>query len=88
MDYAQRVEEMRADWETSMSELIAEKEAADDVYDDGCSSEVSTFFERTRGKNGSAEMSPFKQQQLGNTGVGNGAPGELKEKDEEHNGIH
>lgn len=49
-DYRQRVEEMRADWEAAMSRRAEEKEGHDDdVYDDDFSSEVSTFFERTRG---------------------------------------
>jgi MFS family permease len=61
-DYKQRVEEMRADWEAAMARRTAEKECAmDDEMDDDWSSEVSTFFERTRGKNGGATTSPFKQ---------------------------
>ncbi|KAK4545747.1 hypothetical protein LTR36_002701 [Oleoguttula mirabilis] len=52
-DYRQRVEEMRADWEAAMVRRAEEKEGAkDDVMEDDWSSEVSTFFERTRGKNG------------------------------------
>lgn len=75
-DYKQRVEEMRADWEQAMARRAAEKEGHDeDDGDDDWSSEVSTFFERTRmngkgEKNGSATMSPFKQQQLGNGASG------------------
>jgi len=68
-DYKQRVEEMRADWESAMARRTAEKEgpAADHAEDDW-SSEVSTFFERTRGKSAGAK-SPFAQ------GVGlNGTP--------------
>lgn len=53
-DYKQRVEEMRADWEEAMARRTLEKEgAADEVDEDDWSSEVSTFFERTRSrKNG------------------------------------
>ncbi|TKA21638.1 hypothetical protein B0A50_08836, partial [Salinomyces thailandicus] len=52
-DYTQRVEEMRADWEAAMARRTAEKEGAElEVDDDDWSSEVSTFFERTRAKNG------------------------------------
>jgi hypothetical protein len=89
-DYAQRVEEMRADWEASMAARVAEKEAADhdDVFDDGWSSEVSTFFERTRGKNANAATSPFKKEQGLSVSGGNGTSGKLMEKDEEQNGIH
>lgn len=56
-DYKQRVEEMRADWETAMANRQQEKAAHEDFDHDGddWSSEVSTFFERTRnGKNGGA----------------------------------
>ena len=53
LDYKQRVEEMRRDWEVSMARKLEEKEAADDLYDDDdWSSEVSTFFARTKGSNG------------------------------------
>ena len=78
-DYKRRVEEMRADWEATMAQRAAEKEGHDDFdeTDDSWSSEVSTFFERTKGKNTNAATSPFKQ------GVGNGPPAEdIKEKDE------
>ncbi|KAF2718831.1 MFS general substrate transporter [Polychaeton citri CBS 116435] len=50
-DYKQRVEEMRADWEAAMARRAAEKEGAmNDEGDDDWTSEVSSFFERTRGK--------------------------------------
>ncbi|KAK4636279.1 Putative inorganic phosphate transporter [Fulvia fulva] len=54
-DYEQRVEEMRADWEAAMA-ARAEKEEA--VADDDWSDEVSTFFERTRGKKGVSTFKP------------------------------
>ena len=85
-DYKQRVEEMRADWEAAMARRAAEKEAAEhDDFDDDDSwtSEVSTFFERTRGKDDNAVKSPFKQ------GVGSTAgTDEIKEKDAAENGAH
>ena len=78
LDYKQRVEEMRADWEATMNARAAEKEGHDeDVFDDSWSSEVSTFFERTRGQNGGAAKSPFKQG-VGSVDAGNG----VNEKDE------
>ena len=83
-DYKQRVEEMRADWEAAMQRRAAEKEAAHDDFDDDddWTSEVSTFFERTRGKNENAVKSPFKE------GVGlNGGNDEIKEKDEGSTGA-
>ena len=81
-DYKQRVEEMRADWESAMNNRAAQKEADDEAFDDNWSSEVSTFFERTRSKTGGATKSPFKE------GVGaNGAPDALREKDEEHGDL-
>lgn len=65
-DYKQRVEEMRADWEAAMARRAEEKGADDrdlgDV-DDGWSSEVSTFFERTRKNGNGANTSPFRRQQ-------------------------
>jgi hypothetical protein len=80
-DYKQRVEEMRSDWEAAMARRVAEKEAHDDdePFDDDWSDEVSTFFERTRGKNGGNMTSPFKQ---GLGGVNGGVPEDVKEKDE------
>jgi hypothetical protein len=89
-DYKQRVEEMRADWEAAMERRVAEKEAADhhDAFDDdNWSSEVSTFFERTRPKTAGAAKSPFKEGAGGVAGA-NGAPEELKEKEEFENGNH
>ena len=81
-DYKQRVEEMRADWEAAMSRRAAEKELAnDDVDEDDWSSEVSTFFARTKGANGNAAQSPFKQIASSN-GDAN-APGS-SESDEEN----
>ncbi|SLM37689.1 mfs phosphate transporter [Lasallia pustulata] len=52
LDYKQKIEEMRADWESSMARKAAEKEGQfdDDHLDDGLwSSDVSTYFERTGG---------------------------------------
>jgi hypothetical protein len=88
-DYKQRVEEMRADWEAAMEARAAEKEADHlDVFDeDNWSSEVSTFFERTRSKQGGATKSPFKEG-VGGVAGANGSPEELKEKDELENGDH
>ncbi|KXT00697.1 hypothetical protein AC578_8249 [Pseudocercospora eumusae] len=74
-DYKQRVEEMRTDWEAAMAKRAAEKEHPDEDPDaDDWSSEVSTFFERTRGQKGA--QSPFKQQQNGGglNGHANGSP--------------
>ena len=89
LDYKQRVEEMRADWQAAMDRRAAEKEAHEhEDFDEGAdswSSEVSTFFERTLGKNDGNVTSPFKQQQgLG----GNGGSDEIKEKDDAENGAH
>lgn len=63
LDYQQRVEEMRGEWEASMARRHQEKTDAndDDIYDDDWHSEVSTFFERTKGRNGGAP-SPFALQ--------------------------
>ena len=50
LDYKQKIEEMRADWETSQARRSAEKENhldEDDFDDSVFSSDVSTYFERT-----------------------------------------
>nr|OQO22216.1 hypothetical protein B0A51_10284 [Rachicladosporium sp. CCFEE 5018] len=80
-DYKQRVEEMRADWEAAMSRRAAEKEGHDHDDDDDWSSEVSSFFERTRtnnGKDGGSVMSPYKAQEHAG-----GAPAGTNEKSNE-----
>lgn len=80
-DYKQRVEEMRADWEAAMARRIEEKEAAEALDDnDDWSSEVSTFFARTKGAKGSSVNSPFMQQQQHATS-GSSESDEEKEKD-------
>jgi len=53
LDYQQRVEEMRADWESAMARRAEEKDDnKENELDDDWSAEVSTFFERTRTHNG------------------------------------
>ncbi len=51
LDYQQKIEEMRADWESSQARRADEKAGHyddDDVHDDGIwSSDVSTYFEKT-----------------------------------------
>ena len=48
LDYEQKIEEMRADWEASMQRKHDEKGDHDDVHDDSVwSSDVSTYFEKT-----------------------------------------
>lgn len=52
LDYQQKIDEMRADWESSQARRAHEKEGHfddDDVHDDSVwSSDVSTYFEKTR----------------------------------------
>lgn len=74
-DYEQRVEEMRGDWEAAMARRAEEKENKEDLVDeDGWSSEVSTFFERTKARggnakgNGSGPLSPVKAAQANGAG--------------------
>jgi hypothetical protein len=82
LDYQQRVDEMRADWEAAMARNAAEKEGAQEMPDDDdWSSEVSTFFERTRGQKGA--KSPFKQSVNGN-GLNGSAIEEEKGLDEKN----
>lgn len=84
-DYKQRVEEMRADWEQAMSRRADEKgNAMEQQDDDDWSSEVSTFFERTRGPKGAP--SPFKTGAGGVNGGVNGHPDIEEEKAHEVNG--
>ncbi|KAF2099362.1 MFS general substrate transporter [Rhizodiscina lignyota] len=49
LDYQQRIEELRGDWERWMERKAMEKEAGDidEVDDDDFSDEVSTYFSRT-----------------------------------------
>lgn len=50
LDYRQKIEEMRSDWEASQARQAHEKEGHldDDVHDDSLwSSDVSTYFEKT-----------------------------------------
>ncbi|KAF2858070.1 MFS general substrate transporter [Piedraia hortae CBS 480.64] len=48
LDYEQRLEELRGDWEESMRRRAQEKGAFEEDGEDDWSSEVSQFFERTR----------------------------------------
>lgn len=82
-DYKQRVEEMRADWEAAMARRVAEKEGAEDhEADDDWSSEVSTFFERTRAKGGAGSTAKL------NGANGNGyTHGPLDEVDEKKHDL-
>ena len=50
LDYRQRIEEMRHDWEESQARKADEKGHLEDVFheDDEFSSDVSTFFEKTK----------------------------------------
>jgi hypothetical protein len=51
LDYKQRVEEMRGDWETAMARRVAEQQGQDDLpEDDDWSEEVSGYFQRTSSK--------------------------------------
>jgi len=66
---------MRADWEAAMARRAQEKEnKEDEVEEDSWSSEVSTFFERTKGgsgknnNNSSGILSPSKAAQANGTG--------------------
>ncbi|KIV77146.1 hypothetical protein PV11_08969 [Exophiala sideris] len=47
LDYKQRVEEMRGEWEMRMSERAAEKELDHEDFDDDHPSEVHSFFARS-----------------------------------------
>ena len=50
LDYQQKIEEMRSDWEASQARQAHEKEGQfdDDAHDDSVwSSDVSTYFEKT-----------------------------------------
>lgn len=47
LDYQQKIEEMRGEWEESIQRKVSEKEAANDTYEDEWSSDVSTYFQRT-----------------------------------------
>ncbi|KAK3691632.1 hypothetical protein LTR37_018511 [Vermiconidia calcicola] len=61
-DYKQRIEGMRADWESAMERRAAEEEAAGDLRNenDCWSLDVSAFFERTTGRTGGAADGPYR----------------------------
>jgi MFS family permease len=51
LDYKQRVEEMRGDWEAAMARRVAEQDVQDGLpEDDDWSEEVSGYFQRTASK--------------------------------------
>lgn len=62
LDYQQRIEELRGDWERWMESKAAEKEAGDvdalDLDDDDFPDEASTYFSRTRSKSGVPTAGP------------------------------
>ena len=66
LDYQQKIEEMRADWEASQLARGEEKAGPDgDVHDDSVwSSDVSTYFEKTRG--GSPNMRAMEKEGYAN----------------------
>ena len=78
-DYKQRVEEMRADWEAAEARKADEKGAAEEGLDDedDWSSEVSTFFARTKG---SGVRSPFQAPMLQRAKEGESESDESSEK--------
>ncbi|EXJ78048.1 hypothetical protein A1O3_09209 [Capronia epimyces CBS 606.96] len=48
LDYAQRIEEMRREWEERMAQKVEEKEQAhDDAFDDDFHADVSSYFQRS-----------------------------------------
>ena len=61
LDYQQRVEEMRSEWEESMQrKQVMEKETnPNDFDDDDWHSEVSTYFSRTKGTSTRGQPSPM-----------------------------
>ena len=64
LDYRQKIEEMRADWEESQAARGAEKGMNDDSLDDSVwSSDVSTYFEKT----GKSPMLNGKEKYLNDT---------------------
>lgn len=65
LDYKQRVEEMRHEWEESMARKHAEKEAAMEDYDDqDWHSDVSSFFARTKNTPRNGRPSPFSSPMM------------------------
>ena len=73
LDYQQKIQEMRAEWETQQEKKVGENGIRDDddAFEDNWSSDVSTYFERTRG-------SSFKGQEKMTTDSGSSPERELK----------
>ncbi len=72
LDYTQKIEEMRADWEVAQAQKADEKAGGweDEAVDDSVwSSDVSSYFEKTRvspmvREKGSYESSPSPERTL------------------------
>lgn len=64
LDYKQRVEEMRFEWEESMALKAAEKEAAGDYDQEDWHSDVSSFFARTKNAPRNGRPSPFSSPMI------------------------
>lgn len=54
IDYRQKINDLRKDWEMARARLVAERDAGYDddgeEWDDDFSTEVSSYFEKTGGK--------------------------------------
>lgn len=56
MDYRQKINDLRKDWEMAQARLVAEREGRGygvgdgEEWDDDLSTEVSSYFEKTGGK--------------------------------------
>lgn len=96
LDYKQRVEEMRHEWEESMARKNAEKEAAFEDYDgQDWHSDVSSFFTRTKDTPRNGKPSPFSSPMVrGQTSEKQGSTlpspmmrGMVKEEDESQGSL-
>ena len=50
LDYKQKIEEMRGEWEDSQRRIYDEKKDAGVEFDDQWSDDVSSFFKKTKGR--------------------------------------
>lgn len=64
LDYKQKIEEMRGEWELKMQEKYDEKHSAGEVDDDDFHADASTYFKRT-GTNSVLNGTDYEKQKLG-----------------------
>lgn len=80
MDYRQKINDMRKDWEAGQARIAAEREGkgygdwdgdGDEEWDDAVSTQVSSYFEKTGGKQTSTDELAKGEKMFGGSSVEN-----------------